>query len=440
MTGVRDRESETIFALASGPGRAGIAVVRLSGPRADEVLLKLSNAPLPPPRQAVLREVASPDRGLIDRALVLRFSAGASYTGEPVVELHLHGGRAVQMAVLEELAQQPGCRIAEPGEFTLRAFEAGRMDLVEVEALGDLLAAETEAQRRQAARGLDGGLRRQANLWRDLLLRAAALVEVTIDWADEEVPEDVTPEVRDILGELRGAITRELALSAGAERLRHGFEVAILGAPNSGKSSLFNALAGYDAAITSPQAGTTRDILELRYDLGGLPVIFLDTAGLRESAGDIESIGIERAKRRAGGAELRLFLRCAGVGPAESEAGLWQAGDLRVWSKADLGGGEADVAVSARDGSGVERLLDLVKERLSDRVPGMGLVSHQRQRQMLERAVLALEAAERALTQAGPEVVAEEIRTAGRALESLIGRVGTEAVLSAVFSTFCLGK
>jgi tRNA modification GTPase len=439
-------DRETIFAPATGPGVAGIAVIRISGTNADAVLSRLTGRPLPPPRQAALRGLRDETGDLIDQAIVLRFAAGSSFTGEATAELHCHGGRAVVFAILGYLGRQPGCRLAEPGEFTRRAFEAGRLDLAEIEALGDLLAAETELQRRQAARGLSGALHRQAETWRADLIRAAALVEATIDWADEEVPEKVGPEVAGLIAGVQRGISRELSLSDGAERLRVGYEVAIMGAPNAGKSSLFNALAGREAAITSVLPGTTRDVLELRYDLAGLPVIFLDTAGLRATDDEIEAIGVGRAKDRAQAAALRLFLYSADAPPAAAEALLWQPGDLRVRAKADLeagpgsGPGPGDLAISALRGDGISSLLDCIKAELSRHAVGDGLVGHLRQRKALEVAIGALARAENALETGEAEMIADDLRVAFRALEGLTGRVGADDILDAVFAAFCLGK
>ncbi len=436
MTDSRD----TIFAPASGHGRAGIAVIRVSGPRSHAAVAALSGRELPPPRAAALRGFRDREGRLIDRGLVLCFAEGASYTGEPVAELHCHGSRAVVGALLEALGRQEGCRMAEPGEFTRRAFEAGRLDLAAVEALGDLLAAETELQRRQAVRGLEGALHRQAAAWREALLRAAALVEVRIDWVDEEIPEDTAPEVARIVDRVRDEIRRELALAEGAERLREGYEVAILGPPNAGKSSLFNALARREAAIVSDLPGTTRDVLELRYDLAGLPVVFLDTAGLRSPEDAIEAAGIDRARRRAERAALRLFLQSADAAATAAEDVLWRPGDLRVWSKADLARGPGDLAVSARDGTGLAELLDRIGAALSDRAQETGLVGHLRQRRALEDACNALASAADRVWTGEAETVAEDLRTAFRALDRMIGRVGVEDILDTVFAAFCLGK
>ena len=433
------RDSDTIHALASGQGRAGVAVIRVSGPGADRVIAGLAGPALPPPRRAVLRSLTAPDGAPIDRALVLRFAPGASFTGEAVAELHLHGGPAVVRAALAAVAEAGPSRLAEPGEFTLRAFRAGRMDLAEVEALGDLLAAETAAQHRQAARLMEGRLTTRVAGWREALLSAAALTEVTIDWADEEVPEDVGPEVADLLRRVRSEIAGELATSAGAEKLRNGFEVAILGAPNAGKSSLLNALAGREAAITSAHPGTTRDVLELRYDLQGLPVTFLDTAGLRESTDPVERIGVERARARAAAADLRLLLSAPDAPAGPELAALLDAGDLQVASKADLAAGEGR-AVSAETGAGVAELLSEIAARLAPHVAGDGLVAHERQRAALAEGQTALDAAISGLESRGPEEISEDIRAAMRALERFTGRIGVEDMLGAVFARFCLGK
>jgi tRNA modification GTPase len=433
--------ADTIHALSSGEPPAGVAVIRVSGPAAEAAVAALAPGPLPPPRRAVLRALRAPDGEVLDEALVLRFPEGASFTGEAMAEFHCHGGRAVVRAVLAALEASVPCRMAEPGEFTLRAWRNGRLDLAGVEALSDLVSAETEAQRRQAARLVSGGLRARAESWRDRLVRAMALVEVTIDWADEEVPEDVSPEVAEILGGLLREIDRELALADGAERLRHGYEVAILGAPNAGKSSLLNALAGREAAITSPVPGTTRDVVELRYDLEGLPVIFLDMAGLRATDDPVERIGVERARDRAAGAELRVALSAPDAPLTEEVSSLLRPGDLRVRAKADLGVAPGTgEAVSAVTGERLGALLDRIATCLRACTPQGGLVAHRRQRRALEGGREAIELARKGLDRTGAEEVSEELRRAVRALERLIGAVGVEDVLDEVFSRFCLGK
>ena len=287
---------DTIFALASARGKAGVAVFRISGPRAFEAVVALSG-PLPEVRRAALRRL-SWQGDVLDEALVLLFAEGQSFTGEAVAELQVHGSLAVTLGVAKALSEV-GLRMAEPGEFSRRALENGRMDLAQIEGLADLIDAETEMQRRQAMRVLSGAIGRRTEGWRVKLIRAAALVEAVIDFADEDVPVDVGPEVRALLDTVLGELRAEVAGSYMSERMRDGFEVAIVGAPNAGKSTLLNALAGRDAAITSDLAGTTRDVIEVRMNLAGLPVTVLDTAGLRQGLDPIEEIGIARGVARA---------------------------------------------------------------------------------------------------------------------------------------------
>ncbi|NBB81637.1 MAG: tRNA uridine-5-carboxymethylaminomethyl(34) synthesis GTPase MnmE, partial [Verrucomicrobia bacterium] len=298
---------DTIFALSTAPGKAGVAIIRVSGAAAFQAVEPLVDS-LPAPRRSGLRSVKSPDGDVLDTALVLTFEAGHSFTGETTVEIQCHGSRAVVSAILDALGRQDGLRPAQPGEFTRRALENEMLDLAQVEGLADLIDAETEAQRKQAVRVLSGQLGARAEEWRRKLIRAAALLEATIDFADEEVPEDVSPEVSELLESVRAELDKEIAGVGSAERIREGFEVAIVGAPNVGKSTLLNVLAGRDAAITSEVAGTTRDVIEVRMDLSGLPVTLLDTAGLRTTEDEVESIGVDLAMKRAKAADLRVFL------------------------------------------------------------------------------------------------------------------------------------
>jgi len=423
---------DTIFALASARGKAGVAVVRISGPDAFAVAQQMCG-PLPEPRRAALRRIVS-DGQVLDEALVLTFPAGNSFTGEPVVEFHLHGSVAVIHAVLRALGQVRGLRLAEPGEFTRRALENGCLDLTQVEGLADLIDAETEAQRRQAARVLSGAIGERVEEWRRSLIRAAALIEATIDFADEEVPQDVTPEVRDLLSGVLHSLRTERAGHAAAERIRDGFEVAIVGAPNAGKSTLLNALAGREAAITSEHAGTTRDVIEVRMEIAGLAITLLDTAGLRAPDDPVERIGIHRGIARARAADLRIFLQ------SEQEIdGLEPIGDdIVVRGKADLTG----AGVSGKTGQGVTELLDAIAERLLKRTAGAGLVIRERHRQAIDRAIGAMESAmvevERGAERA--ELAAAELRIAIRAMESLVGRLDVEDLLDEIFSSFCIGK
>ncbi len=427
--------AETVFALATARGKAGVAVVRISGPAAPDGLLALGVA-LPPPRHAALR-VLQCDGDVLDEAIVLYFPKGQSFTGEDVVELQMHGSAAVLSAVVKALGRVEGLRPALAGEFTRRALENGRMDLSQVEALADLIDAETEAQRRQAQRVLSGALLERTELWRRDLIRALALIEASIDFADEDVPVDVTPEVGTILDSLLAAFRKELAGARVAERVRDGFEVAIIGAPNSGKSSLLNALVGRDVAITSSVAGTTRDIIEVRMDLDGLPVTLLDTAGLRETQDEVEQVGVERARRRAERADVRLWLvapedptpDCV-VGPA----------DMIVGSKADL---QPRVgAISSHTGLGLDLLLAEISARLGTMAANPGVLIRERQRHALSSATAALESAQRWLYDGGvqAELISADVRSAIQALEMLVGRIGVETVLGEIFASFCIGK
>ncbi|UWQ10902.1 tRNA uridine-5-carboxymethylaminomethyl(34) synthesis GTPase MnmE [Aliiroseovarius crassostreae] len=428
---------DTIFALASARGKAGVAVVRISGPQAFLAAETLAGS-LPEPRKAGLRRLTALDGTYLDQTLVICFEHGASFTGEDVVEFQLHGSTAVVRAVLEELGKFENLRMAEPGEFTRRALENEQLDLAQVEGLADLLDAETEAQRKQALNVLSGALGEIAESWRRDLIRAAALLEATIDFADEEVPEDVSPEVDDLLSGVMQSLGREVDGAKIAERIRDGFEIAIIGPPNAGKSTLLNALAGRDAAITSEVAGTTRDVIEVRMDLAGLPVTLLDTAGIRESSDQVEAIGIDRAVSRAASADLRIFL----LDQPESKLGINPTeGDIVALGKADLIDGEG-FRVSGKTGQGIDRLIEKITSILEDRVQSAGIATRERHRQEMLRAFDALERAriEIEFGQDRAELAAEELRSAVRALDGLVGRVDVEMVLDEIFSSFCLGK
>ena len=423
----------TIFALASAQGRAGVSVIRLSGPDAKEVVAKfVSN--LPTNRVAGLRILIDDAGEPLDHALVLCFDGPRSFTGEDVVELHLHGSIAVVQSVLRVLGDSGLARLAEPGEFTRRALENGRMDLAQVEGLADLIESETEAQRKQALRVVTGHLGALVEQWRSSLIRAAALIEATIDFVDEDVPVDVTPEVRELLTGVKTDLIKEIAGSKVAERIRVGFEVAIVGAPNAGKSTLLNAMAGRDAAITSDIAGTTRDVIEVRMDLKGLPVTILDTAGLRDGQDSVEVIGINRALERAGDADLRIFL-------ADENEVLPLAqlpDDIRITPKADITGS----GISGLTGEGVSGLLDAIQQTLEQRSSQAGLATHERHRIAMQSTLTALDVV-LPLVDLGPEhydIAAEELRTAVRSLEALVGRIDVENLLDEIFSSFCLGK
>ncbi|MCL6283492.1 tRNA uridine-5-carboxymethylaminomethyl(34) synthesis GTPase MnmE [Ruegeria sp. 2012CJ41-6] len=427
---------DTIFALASAQGKAGVAVIRLSGPSARMVAEQMCGADLPARgmRFHALKDLSG---AFLDDALVLSFQAPASFSGEDVVEFQTHGSPATITALLRCLSEHEALRLAEPGEFTRRAMENGKLDLAQVEGLADLIDAETEAQRKQAQAILAGDLGKLAESWRRDLIRAASLLEAVIDFADEEVPVDVTPEVRALLGKVTADLEREADSVKIAERIRTGFEVAIVGPPNVGKSTLLNTLAGREAAITSEFAGTTRDIIEVRMDLSGLPVTLLDTAGLRDTEDYVEGIGIQRAKDRAEGADLRVFLSET---PTDLQIAA-QQDDIHVRPKGDLRGDRVG-SVSGLTGEGVTQLVEQVSERLLNRASSRGIATRERHRVAMITALAALSNVSLILD-SGPDqydIAAEELRTAIRALESLVGRVDVENLLDEIFASFCVGK
>jgi tRNA modification GTPase len=437
--------ADTICALSSGAGRAGVAVIRLSGPAAGAVLARLCGS-LPAPRRASLRMVKHPlTREMLDRGLVLWLPAPASFTGEDMAELHVHGGRAVLAAVIGAVLAVQGVRLAEPGEFARRAFENGKLDLTELEGLADLVNAETEAQRRQAGAQAAGGARALYEAWREELVKAQALTEAGLDFADEaDVAADAAVEADAVAAKLLAAITRHLQDRRG-ERLREGFRIVIAGPPNVGKSSLLNALARRDVAIVSAEAGTTRDAIEVHLDLGGLPVIVTDTAGLREAEGAVEAEGIRRALAQAEGADLILWLVDA-TAPEGDAIGMQipaNVAQMRVLNKIDLVKSAQipdGVALSAKTGEGVAALLDRLADRAREGLDGSepAIITRARHRAELEAAAAALERfrGERG----GPELKAEELRVAARHLGRLTGRIDVEEVLGAIFSEFCIGK
>jgi tRNA modification GTPase len=429
---------DTIFASATARGKAGISVVRLSGPSAHAAVATLCGK-LPAAQRASLRKLCWQGEQ-IDEGLVLLFEQGHSFTGEAMAELHLHGSVAVLAAASRALLAQPGLRLAEPGEFTRRALENGRLDLTQVEGLADLVDAETEAQRRQALRVMSGDIGKRSELWRKQLIRAAALLEATIDFVDEDVPIDVMPEVTTIVAQLLAELRVEAKGAIIAERLRDGFEVAIVGLPNTGKSTLLNALAGREAAITSEFAGTTRDVIEVRMELSGLPVTLLDTAGIRQTDDAVENIGIQRAVSRAEAADLRVFLVDDGGLPG----GVFPSSDdMVVRGKVDLEPTDAsDLAVSGKTGQGITRLLTEISVKLEARVSGAATITRDRHRMAALNAIADLEMAEVEIAAGShrTELAAENLRGAIRSLDALLGRVDVESLLDEIFSSFCIGK
>ncbi len=433
--------SDTIFALASGAGRAAVAVVRLSGPGARDALARFSGLD-PQPRFAHYARFRDPESGeTLDRGLALFFPGPASATGEDCAELHLHGGPAVVGGVLATLAREPGMRPAEPGEFARRAFLNGKLDLSQIEALADLIDARTSFQRRQALRLAGGALRQETEAWRGAIVEALAQVEADLDFADEtEVAEVSADQLERLLSSTLGQMDRALASAPASERLREGFLVLILGPPNAGKSTLLNALARREAAIVSEEPGTTRDLIEVDLDLGGLPITLVDTAGLRESESAVERIGVARARARAGEADLILWLSEGGAEPPP-DFGSDAADVLRVATKADrVAQASAALGIAAREGRGIDILCEEIAKRAASALGdgASALIAHARQRQELETARTRLRAAlER---NKAPELVAEDLRLAARALQRIAGAVDVEELLDLIFSRFCIGK
>ena len=433
----------TIFALASGAGAAGVAVVRVSGPGAGAALAALTGRPLPRPRVATRRRLVDPASAeTLDEALVLWMPGPASFTGEDVVELHIHGGRAVVAGVVEALGRRAGLRPAEPGEFTRRAFETGRMDLTAAEAVADLVAAETAAQRRQALRQMGGALARLYDGWRERLVRALAHVEAAIDFPDEDLPGGILGAATGEVAALEVAIGAHLDDGGRGERLRAGVSVAIVGAPNAGKSSLLNALAGRDVAIVSARAGTTRDVIEVHLDLAGCPVILADTAGLRETDDEIEAEGVRRARARAAAADLTVALFDATTAPDDATRALVGPETIVVRSKADLGAPHGEIGgllVSARTGAGLAELLARLTAAVTDRFAAADqpALTRARHRSALTEARDALARSRSARL---PELAAEDLRLAARALGRITGRIDVEDLLDVIFRDFCIGK
>jgi tRNA modification GTPase len=441
---------DTIFALATAAGRAAVAVVRVSGPRSSEVL-DLMAAPRPAPRQAALRRLKAADGEVLDEALVLWLPGPGSFTGEDSAELHLHGGRAGVEAVTAVLADM-GLRLAEPGEFSRRAFQNGKLDLTQAEAIADLVDAETEGQRRQALGQLEGGLSARYEAWRARLIGALARLEAAVDFPDEDLPEALAAEVGMRIGALVGDMEDSLADFGRGEAVREGFRIALIGAPNAGKSTLLNRLVGREAAIVTPIPGTTRDVIEVPMVLQGFKVLFADMAGIRESSDPIESEGIRRARLWADSAHFRLWvIDVSEPRPAFLFEELLKPGDFIVSNKVDLGQGsptpinyDLDLlefeAVSAGTGQNVDRLRNALAGQIMARAVGdFPAVTRLRHRRHLEEAVSALQQGRVALS-LSPELAAEDLRHAGLALGRIAGRIDPEQVLDEVFSSFCIGK
>lgn len=431
--------SDTIYAAATAPGRAAVAVIRVSGPRAREAVRTLAGR-APRAREAVVRTLRDGQGAVLDQALVLFFRGPASYTGEDSAEFHVHGGPAVVAGVLQALAAL-GLRLAEPGEFTRRAFENGKLDLAQAEGVADLIEAETAAQRRQALDQLGGRLSQAQARWREGLIEALSVFEASVDFPDEEIPEDVAARARPILTELIGEIEAAAGAAERGERVREGYRIALVGKPNAGKSTLLNALARREAAIVTATPGTTRDIIEVPLVLGGYKVIVADTAGLRDTADEIEAEGVRRARAWAAGADLRIWLvdgTDPDPGPAPPEVG---GDDLILATKRDLGeSASVGTPFTTRSPNDLAWLEQTLTERVVEALGGAEPPAATR----LRHQALLLEAADRLRRAAGPEpepeLAAEDVRLAARALDRITGRIHPEDVLDRVFSSFCIGK
>lgn len=442
-------QAATIVALATAPGRAGVSVIRISGPQAGVALAALCGK-LPVARQAARARFRDPADGrVLDDGLALWFPAPASFTGEDVAEVQGHGGKAVIDSVLSALCAIPGVRPAEPGEFTRRAFENGKLDLTQAEGLADLINAETEAQHRQALRQMDGALAQLFDGWRSALIRHLAHLEAFIDFPDEPIPERLDQAVRAGITELAAAMTAHLADGHRGERIRDGLYIAVVGAPNAGKSSLVNALARREAAIVSATAGTTRDVIEVHLDLGGYPVILADTAGLRDAAEEIEAEGIRRALHRAENADLRLAVFDAAHAPAWDAPTLALIDDRTevIVNKAETVSlpddlriaGRTPYQISAAGGQGMAAFLAGLTDRVRGLLETQGApaLTRQRHRVALEDCVESLQ---RSLTAPDLELMAEDLRLAARALGRITGRVEVDDLLDVIFRDFCIGK
>jgi tRNA modification GTPase len=434
---------DIIFALASGPPPSGIALFRISGPNLEALMLGLVKKKLQP-RMAEFGPVFDPQlQNVIDYGLALWFPAPKSFTGDDCLELHLHGSRAVQLALTKALAAWPNCRLAQPGEFTLRALRNGKLNLMEVEAISDLLTAETEAQRFQAVSSFSGLAGHIIENWREELIKALSLIEASLDFSDEgDIPSDLLVSFRQGIENVQASLLQSSQNIGRAELIRDGFRVAIIGPPNAGKSSFLNYIAGRDVAIVSDYAGTTRDVLDVKISLDGLPVVFYDTAGLRETHDPVEKLGIERTKAQIEHAHLILCL---------DETGRFiddfiprTKPSIRIRTKIDLNKtiGDSDFSISTKTGEGISALLNHIESQAKElTTPYEPIVFfNQRQNVHIQSAIQALDRIKKLDLNSQTEFIAEDIRSALQALEGLIGKVDAEDILGNIFSSFCIGK
>ena len=432
-------EIKTIFALSTAPGKAGLAVVRLSGNESFQVIKRLSGS-VPPPRKAVLRKLIY-DSEFIDQAIVICFSAKQSYTGEDMVEFHIHGSSAVLRNLTEVLVSNFGLIAAAPGEFTRRALENEKMDLLQVEGLLDLINSETKQQKKQALRSLTGKNSNKSNKWREKLVSALAYIELMIDFTEEDVPSDTIKEISDIVLWLSDVLETELQSYKSSELIRDGYDVTIIGKPNVGKSSLLNYLAGKEKAIVSEHAGTTRDIIELSIDLQGYQVNFFDTAGIHRTDDLIEQIGITRAIEKASSSHVRIFL----LENNDLEDSLQvkaRPNDIICGAKSDIWQHPNRLNISAKTGEGVEKLLEEIRKRITQETQLTSILINERHKDIIKCALSYLNITKRELKRNNLqiEIVAENLRLATVQLDLLIGKINVEDVLGSIFASFCIGK
>ncbi len=431
--------NRTIFALSTASGKAGIAIVRISGNEAFSIAEAISG-PLPEPRKAFLRNLMY-DHMLIDQAIVIRFKKDNSYTGEDMVEFQVHGSNAVLANLFEVFTTKFKLPMAKPGEFTKRALENGRMDLSQVEGLGDLIEAETKQQHKQSLNSLIGSISNKTDEWRQLILEALALTEIMIDFTDQEVPEDTCYEIDRVLRILLKNLHQELGRYKASELVRDGFDITIIGKPNVGKSSLLNYIAGKERAIVSEVAGTTRDIIELSIDLKGYRVNFFDTAGIHETKDSIELIGIDRAKTKAKNSDMRIFL--LENNDLVKNFGLEiKSDDLVFNAKSDLFNSTKKAGISGKTGDGVNKMLDIVFQKIKNKTRYNSVLINERHKNIIEITISSLTSAQEELkrTNVQIEIVAELLRSSITQLDLLIGKINVEDILGAIFSSFCIGK
>ena len=442
----------TIYALSSGPGISGVAVIRVSGEKTGEVIKKITNSVLPQPRVATLKKFSkNGEKNLIDEGVILWFPGPNSYTGEDLAEFHVHGSRAVVEAMHQAISKVKNCRLAEPGEFTKRAFQNGKINLLKAESIADLISSETEIQRKQAIKIMSGKSSNKFNTWRKKLLKVLSHVEAKIDFPDEDLPKNIMKQIQNVSQTVSSEIKETLNDQKVGERIREGFKIAILGPPNSGKSSLLNYLSKRNAAIVSEIAGTTRDVIETHLNLNGYPVIVSDTAGIRSSKNEIEKKGIKIALKRADDADLKLIIIPAKSADLTSVfKSLLKNNAILVVNKSDLLKGKLNnkykkyehVLISIKKNSNLNKLINLIKSKLKSKFVSSGdiLITRERHRQNLISCVEHLEIFNKKKNAKDFDKAAEDLRLATRHLGMIVGKVGVEELLGSIFNDFCIGK